>query len=96
MDFFFSSLHLDSYLLSKCIRLFHISLSVPLAIRYSYSPFLGKYKNSGVNAGMNFSAIVSALKLAAFPCFPQVDEIFCVREVALIFCVDHRVSSYLT
>jgi len=45
---------------------------------------------------MIFSAIVSALKLAVFPCFPQVDAIFCVRAVALVFCVDHRVSKYLT
>lgn len=42
-----------------------------------------------------FSAIVSALRLAAFPCLPQVDEIFCVRAAALIFCVDHRASDYL-
>lgn len=54
-----------------------------------------KCENSGINTGMMFSAIVSALKLAAFPCFPQVDEIFCVRAAALIFCVDHRASHYL-
>lgn len=52
----------------------------------SDTPFLGRYENSSVYTGIIFSAIVSALKLGAFPCFPQVDH---------IFCVDHRGSHYL-
>lgn len=44
---------------------------------------------------MTFSTAVADFKLAAFPCFPQTDEM-CVRAVALIFCVDHRASNYLT